>query len=527
MPPEMPPELPPATTTHPDAGQALNLLRQGRPKEAAAVCEAVLARRPKDVQALHILGILSAQSGDPARGEALLRRAMAADPRNPAAPYDLGNLYLATNRVAEAEPCFRAAVELAPAMAEARLGLATALARLGRLDEALPACHAALKLKPELAPTHNVLGNILKEQGRLDDATACYRRARSLAPRAVDPHFNLGLMARERNSFEEAIAHYRAALTVAPRHAPSHYNLGIALLLSGDYPAGWPEYEWRWAAKGKQPRFRDALWTGQNLTGKRIFIHSEQGLGDSLHMLRYLPAVAARAASTVLEVPAPLLPLAAAQGWPVELQAKSAPAPPFDLQCPMMSLPRAFGTTFETIPAGTPYLKPPEARKRAWSERLCGLSGLKAGIVWAGNVNQANDGNRSLDLARLAPLLALPGISWVSLQVGPKSAELASLPEGSVLDISPELTDFAETAAAAANLDVIVSVDTSVGHLAGALALPTFILLSFAADWRWPTGRADNPWYPSLTVFRQEKLGDWDPVVTATTDALTALRDSS
>jgi hypothetical protein len=283
----------------------------------------------------------------------------------------------------------------------------------------------------------------------------------------------------------------------------------------GDFANGLPRLEWRWRLPEKSPRpFAAPLWHGDRLHGKTILLHAEQGFGDSLMLLRYAPLVAAGGGRVVIEVPRALERLAARlAGGPYTVVAAGQPLPAFDTHCPLMSLPIAFGTTPETIPASIPYFTAaPDAAAR-WRARLATGAGMKIGIVWAGNPAHLNDASRSIALDRLGPLFELPGTQWYSLQVGERAAELAKLPPGRITDLAADLTDFADSAAAISALDLVISVDTAVAHLAGALGRPVWILLPFDPDWRWLLDRGDSPWYPAARLVRQLAPGDWDDVI--------------
>jgi ADP-heptose:LPS heptosyltransferase len=261
------------------------------------------------------------------------------------------------------------------------------------------------------------------------------------------------------------------------------------------------------------------LWNGEDLAGRTVLLHGEQGYGDTIQGLRYVPLVAARGGRVVLEVPAPLARVAASVSGVAEFVTAGQALPRFDLVCPMLSLPRALGTTLETIPADLPYLAPPAEAVAQWRERLGG-PGLRIGIAWAGSALHRSDAQRSIEIETLAPLLKTKGVRWFSLQVGERAADLARLPAGLITDLAPRLSDFADTAAALANLDLLISVDTAVVHLAGALARPAWVMLRARPDWRWMLEREDTPWYPSLRLFRQRERGDWDEVVARVRAAL-------
>jgi hypothetical protein len=295
----------------------------------------------------------------------------------------------------------------------------------------------------------------------------------------------------------------------------------MLLLLRGELREGFEKYESRWRLETLPPRgFPAPLWNGEDLSGRTILLHAEQGYGDTIQCLRYVPQVAARGGWVVLEVPKELLGLARRLPEVGQLLARGDALPRFDLQCPLFSLPRAFATTIETIPAQVPYLSAePEAIAR-WRIRLGERPGLKVGLAWAGSPQHRNDARRSIAIETLLPLLRLEGVRWFSLQVGERAADLARLPGGLVTDLSPDLIDFAETAAVIGNLDLVIAVDTASAHLAGALGRPAWVLLRARPDWRWLLEREDSPWYPSLRLFRQHRPGDWEEVVRRVAAAL-------
>jgi hypothetical protein len=299
------------------------------------------------------------------------------------------------------------------------------------------------------------------------------------------------------------------------------------LLVLGHLSEGFVKYEWRWKLGTLVPRgFPVPLWNGEDCAGRTIMLHGEQGYGDTIQGLRYVPMVAARRARVILEVPQPLLRLATSVSGITELVAAGQTLPRFDLACPLLSLPRAFATTLETIPADVPYLAAPAEALTQWRERLAGPE-FKVGFAWAGSKLHRSDAQRTIDIETLAPLLELEGVRWFSLQVGERAADLARLPEGFVIDLAPQLTDFAETAAAIAHLDLVITVDTAVAHVAGALARPAWVMLRSRPDWRWLLDRADSPWYPTLRLFRQSERGDWDEVVPRVREALQELVTSA
>jgi hypothetical protein len=303
-------------------------------------------------------------------------------------------------------------------------------------------------------------------------------------------------------------------LALKPDHAKAHLNRSLALLLTGELDEGWREYEWRFAVNVYDRKFDRPLWSGEPLAGASILMHAEQGFGDTLQFVRYIPAVAERGGRVVLEVPGSLVRLARTVAGASEVVASGDPLPPFDCHCPLLSLPRVFKTNLATIPNVVPYLQVPAEASADWTDRITATPGLRVGIVWAGTTVGA------IDLQLLQPLWEVDGVSWFSLQVGERSGDVSSLDGVKIADLSPWLVDFAETAAAVCRLDLVISVDTSVAHLAGALGRPTWLLVRYPPEWRWLLEREDSPWYPTARLFRQEKEEDWSGVAREVAAAL-------
>jgi hypothetical protein len=306
-------------------------------------------------------------------------------------------------------------------------------------------------------------------------------------------------------------------VTLQPDHADAHYHSALAALSIGNFRDGWQQYEWRWRSFGAAARrtFAQPLWLGDtSLEGRTILLHAEQGMGDAIQFARYVPLVAQRARSVVLEVHRPLKSLLGRLEGAAAVFNLGDPLPSFDLQCPLLSLPLAFGTELGTIPGREPYLRSSDASRMIWSERLPQRQPLRVGLVWAGNPELKNDRNRSIPLERMAPLLAMPGVQFVSLQRDVRSGDAEVLMRSDQLtDISADLQDFDDTAAVVSLLDLVIAVDTAVAHLAGALGKPVWLLLPFGPDPRWMLDREDSPWYPTARLFRQPKRGDWDFVL--------------
>ncbi len=368
---------------------------------------------------------------------------------------------------------------------------------------------------------HDNLGALLHGFDRSEEAAESYRQVLASHPDHVASHCNLGVSLMARNDIAGAAECYRHAIAVIPDHAEAHWNLSLAQLVAGDFANGWPGYEWRLRTRRHVPRdFAEPVWGGGPLAGKTILLHREQGFGDTIQFIRYAPLVAGRGGRVVLEVQPQLARLAAGVAGVAEVVVAGTKLPPFDLHCSLLSLPDRFATDLATIPADIPYLTPDPAAVERWRLKLGDGSGLKVGIAWAGNPSHKNDRNRSVAIERLLPLLEVPGIRWFSLQVGEHAGDLARLPIGMVADLSGELGDFSDTAAVIANLDLVIAVDTAIVHLAGALGRPVWAMMTFAPDWRWLLDREDSPWYPSLRLFRQATLGDWDSVLVRMRQAL-------
>ncbi len=455
------------------------------------------------------------ENGDAASAARLCRALLAADPRCGAAQVLLACALLALGAdwpgaLAAAD----AALELVPSAAPAHFVRGTALHALGRAADAVAALRAAIALAPEDAGAWLNLGNALASLDRLEAAEAALRRACALAPDAA-AHASLGTVLVQRLRLPEAIDAYRAALRLNPDFGPARWDLGFAELLAGDFAAGWadmrarkPEENAALAARG----VRGAEWDGMAPAGRTLLVCSAQGLGDAIQFARYLPLLAGRGARVLLACDARLAPLLRRMAGVAAVVAPGEPLPPHDAWVALSSLPRLFATDAGSVPAAAAYLAADPAAVAAWRALLpAGRPGV--GLVWAGNPAHANDPRRSMPQAALAPLLAVSGIAWVSLQQG------GAAPPG-VVDWAPRLTDFSASAAAVAALDLVITVDTATAHLAGALGRPAWVALPWAPDWRWQLGRVDSPWYASLRLFRQPRPGDWNGVAEALATAL-------
>ncbi|WP_448191864.1 tetratricopeptide repeat protein [Azospirillum sp. sgz301742] len=498
---------------------AVRFHQGGRLTQAAELYRTALTLTPDEADALHLSGLIAYQSGDAAGGAALIGRAVRLR-RSPEFLCNHGLALEGAGRLPEAAAAARAAIELAPDLPEARLNLGNALSGLERHGEAVASLKRAAALRPEDATAHCGLGYALEQMDRLPEAEAASRRAADLNPGLGEAWTNLGRVLNGQGRTAEALAAYAAAVRARPDNPKDHWNLALALLLNGHLAEGFAEYEWRWRYDGfPSPRrsFAQPAWAGEPLAGKTILLHAEQGLGDAIQFARYVPEVARLGARVVLEAHAPLRRLLGGLDGVTVLATLGGPLPEFDVHCPLLSLPRLVGT----IPTDTPYLGAEAGAVAEWRARLG--DGLKVGLVWAGNPGHANDRNRSLPLGGLAPLLRTSGVRFFSLQKDPRPGDRDILADLGVIDLGPDLDDFADTAAALTALDLLVTVDTSVAHLAGALGRPVWLLLPFLPDWRWMMDRSDSPWYPTMRLFRQSRRGDWAPVVERVAEALTEI----
>ena len=446
----------------------------------------------------------------------------------------LGAMLLARGRRDEACAAFRRAIRAKPDAAEIHANLGIALQEAGRPDEALAAYDTAIRINPDYAEAHTNRGNVCKALGRLDDAASAHRMAIWIKPDCAEARFNLGNTLKALGRSDEAIDAYEEAIHVRPDFAEARFNHSMELLLAGDFDRGWAEYEWRLdeACQHLAPRtFSRPRWRGENLRGRRILLHAEQGLGDTIQFCRYASLVAARGGCVTLEVPKLLVGLLSGLAGVTQLIAAGSALPAFDVHCPLMSLPLVFGTRLATIPAPIPYLTAKPDRVVRWRNRLGPSTRLRVGLVWSGGLRPDQPELREVNERRNIPLRMLgrlnhPGIDFVSLQKGePAESEGLALkdiiwPAGNFYNAAPQIGDFEDTAALIETLDLVISVDTSTAHLAAAMGKPVWLLNRFDSCWRWLEHRDDSPWYPTLRLFRQTAAGDWPGVMERVAGAL-------
>jgi tetratricopeptide (TPR) repeat protein len=502
---------------------------QGNFRDAETSYRRAIGFRPDWALAhLHLANTLKDQ-GRTEEAVAAYRHALGLEPDNPKIHNNFGTVLLDQGKVEEAVASFREAIRLEPNYGRAYSNLGNAYREQGNLEEAVACCRQALLLEPESAEAHNTLGAALLNQGKVTEALANFQPAVHLKPAYANAYHNLGAALLEQGRAEEALENFRQAVRHKPDYANAHMSLGMVLLYLGHFTGGWAEYEWRWRTKEFAPRpFPQPRWNGTGLAGKTILLHAEQGLGDTLHFIRYASLVKERGGTVLVECQPSLLRLLARCPGIDRLVAAGTPLPPFDVHAPLLSLPLVFGTTLEKVPADVPYLIADPILEQGWRDELSMSGGFKVGIAWQGNPQHKKDRQRSLPLVKLAPLAQVPGIRLISLQKGPGTEQLRDAREQlPVIDLGSRLDEasgpFMDTAAVMKNLDLVITTDTATAHLAGALGVPVWVALPFAPDWRWQADRADSPWYPTMRLFRQPRPGDWEDVVCRMTEALRQL----
>jgi tetratricopeptide (TPR) repeat protein len=534
--------------------------RSGRLADAETMYRQILALSPEHADSLHLLGLIAHQTGRSEDAVQFLERAIHSNPNFAKYHSNLGVVLAANGGFDRAVREFRKVVELQQDYPEGYANLARALRDAGRVDEAVdvfrhaiatqpdalrlcfqlanllvatgrPALaiaeyQACIALKPDFADAMNNLGLALRELNRPAEEEAAYRQAIAIRPACFGAINNLGSALLQKNELDDAISMFRQAVVLKPEMAQAHYNLATALLSRGDFDEGWHEYEWRIQTHpmSRYRQFRQPRWTGQPLYGKTILLHAEQGFGDTLQFCRYAPLVAQAGGQVVLACQKELCQLMTSLNGVAQIVPNDAPTlPDFDFHCPLPSLPLVFKTTLQSIPSAIPYIHADPELSRRYRQRLSAASAkLKIGIAWAGSPTHGNDRHRSMPLAEFALLGSVQSEAWFcGLQKG-RAVEQLCFKEHQIEieDFSAGLGDFAETAALVANVDLVISVDTSLIHLAGALGKPVWVLLAFAPDFRWMLRRDDSPWYPSARLFRQAKPGDWDSVMKQVADML-------
>jgi Flp pilus assembly protein TadD len=528
------------------AYQAGDLLR------AEQLAREILRQNPADAQVGCLLGAVYQAQGKRAEAVSHYRHAIRLAPDHSEAHNNLGVVLAQDGKVDDAVHCFREAIRLAPDFAEAHNNLGNALRQLGQLEESLPRLREALRLKPGFSDAHHNLGLVLLRLARFADAEASFQQVVDAQPDHIGARHtlavallrqeklaegaagfeevlrrrpdhaealnDLGYTRRKQGRWADARECFDRALALQPDHPAAHHNRALLRLLLGDYEHGWPEYEWRLRCPEiTPPPFRTPAWDGSPLAGRTILLHTEQGIGDTLQFVRYAALVKQRGGTVLLACPQKLLQLLSRCPGIDGLVAKGQPLSRFDVHASLLSLPHLFHTTVAKVPAPIPYLSPDAALVEHWRRELGSINAFKIGIIWKGSAAYREDMYRSIPLAHFEALAAVEGVRLFSLQKGPGSEQLSAVADRfNVTDLGSRLDEttgaFVETAAVVRNLDLVVTCDSALGHLAGAMGVPVWIGLSLIPDWRWMLDRPDSPWYPRTRLFRQRELGNWDEV---------------
>lgn len=533
--------------------QGWHCQQNGDFRRAEEIYRRLLSGEPHSARLWFVLGDLCESERRLEEATACYRQAVELAPHEALGHLRVGNALLQQDRMAEAEPAYRRCLEIDPNHIEARVNLGFALGELDRLDEAQSCYEEALRLRPDLAEAHHNLGNVFREQRRYEDALRHYHEALRLRPDYAKAHTNLGVALVARGDLEaalhflsegvrllpdsaeahsslgtalcsqgrldDALAEYEEAIQLKPNYPDAHWNRALVRLLRGDLERGWPDYEWRWRCSrhSPMPDFSQPRWDGEPLDGRTVLLYAEQGLGDTLHFIRYAPLVQARGGPVIVQCQGSLIPLLSRCRGIDGLAAWGEPSPSFDVHVPLMTLPSLFHTTLGTIPADIPYLFADPDLIAHWRRQLSPLSGRRIGITWQGSPRHAWDRHRSVPLAAFEPLGQIDGVQLISLQQGEGAEQLRDwrgrLPIINLGDLLDRANgSFMDTAAILCNLDLLISVDTALAHLAGGLGVPVWLALLHTPDWRWLLERSDNPWYPTARLFRQPVPGDWASV---------------
>jgi Flp pilus assembly protein TadD len=496
--------------------RGLLFLRQGDVDAAGECFEQALLGNPADADAHNNRGVVLREKGLLDESAASFHRALALQPNHAGAHNNLGRVCEDRGKIEEAAARFRLALCQEPGNASFHNNLGNALTMLNRPDEALTCYQQATRLQPGEPVFPSNLANALTLAGRPEEAEVCCRQALHLRADFADARHNLAITLAAQGKFQEALAGNQEALRLEPEHPGARNCRALWWLQQGDFARGWPEYEWRWQVRGvTRPTFREPPWDGSALDGRTILLYAEQALGDTIQFIRYARLVQERGGTVVVECQPALAQLLASCPGIDRLVPRGSPRPAFDIQAALLSLPGLFGTTLATVPANVPYLFADPGLIARWQKELVGEATFKVGIAWQGSPTFAGDRLRSVSLRHFAPLARLEGVRLFGLQKGPARQQIRAR-HFTVADLGSTLDEasgaFTDTAAVMKNLDLVVTTDTAIAHLAGALGVPVWVALSVGPDWRWLLDREDSPWYPSMRLFRQAQPHDWDEV---------------
>jgi len=509
---------------HSHLGAAYGALK--RHDEAVTQLQYAVRLNPQAATAHYNLGTALRNAERLEEAVASFRHSLAADPAPAETHYNLANALRDLKRVDEAEASYREAIRRKPGYLKAMINLGNLLTGLKRREESIAVLRETVALHPRSPRSHLNLGTALRDAGRFAEAIAPLETSVALDPNAADAQNLLGTAYQSHAEFDRAARHYQLALSLNPKLGDAHFSYGTHLLREGDLERGFPEYDWRWKCKSFSTRtFERPPWNGEPLAGRTILLHAEQGLGDTLQFVRYVADVRRLGGRVILECQPALVKLLSSVEGVDELIPAGTPVPAHDVHCPLLSVPGVLHLKMDELWRG-PYLNVEPARAERWRARLSEYSGLRVGVCWRGNPEHLFDRQRSFGLEPLAPLATIPGIRWISLQKGSGETQEVQQTALNLVDLGPELDAdgaFLDTAAVVAGLDLVITADTSIAHLAGALGAPVWLALSAHNDWRWFSGREDSPWYPSMRLFRQSRLDRWDDVFERIGSALVEL----
>lgn len=508
---------------------AVSLHRQGKLDQAKEIYAEILDQDPKCAEAWHLSGVLALQYNDPELAAKLIAMAISLQPQEAVMHFNQGLVYERLQLMQEAISSYAKAIALQPNDYKSYINRGSVLKSIGKLEEAISDYEQAIALNPASAEAYSNRGNVLASIRKWKEALESFNTAIALKPTYVQAYINRANTFLGMHRLEEAIADYEVAISHDKNNALAHWNLAHTLLLKGDYPRGWPLYEWRWAygdrAKYRR-QFTAPFWHGQeSIAGKYILLHHEQGLGDTIQFVRYVKLVKKIGAKVILEVPQSLIGLLKNTECVDQIIPTGDDLPDYDYHCPIISLPLAFNTEIDSIPYANGYLSADDAKVRYWKQRIARPNRLKVGVVWSGGLppNQpdlrASNERRNIPLNVFAKALNTVDADFYSLQKGdPAESEIRNRehefwPRGNFFNYASELYDFSDTAGLIENMDLVVSVDTSTAHLAASTGKTTWILNRYDTCWRWLIDREDSPWYHCVQLFRQEEDGQWGPVL--------------
>jgi tetratricopeptide (TPR) repeat protein len=511
-------------------------LEKGEIEQAILNYKETLRINPNFHWAYNNLGLTLKDIGQVDEAITHFQKAIELSPNFAFAINNLGNALQNKGQIDNAISLFQKTLQINPNNFESLNNLGNCLKDKGLIDEAITCYQRAIEINPTFADSFNNLGVTLQSQGQLDEAFAFYQKALQINPNNLESYCNIGTVMHEKGQPDEAFAFYQKALQINPNYANAHLNMAYFLLLLGNFKQGWKEFEWRWKTKEylknscfhRPVNFTQPILNRLDITGHTVLIYAEQGLGDEIQFIRYAPLVAQHGTKVIIECHKEISTLLRTIEGVEQFIVQGEPLPHFDIQCPILTLPLVFNTTPENIPVNIPYISVNSILIQKWKDKIQhDNSKLKVGIVWHGNPKHKNDRNRSMPFAHFSPFAKFTDITFYSLQKGKASEQARNFSMGmKFIDLTEEINDFSDTAALIENLDLTMSVDTSVVHLAGALGKPIWTLLPFAPDWRWMLNREDSPWYPTMRLFRQPSPGDWNSVIKKVSEELQELVSS-